>query len=55
MIRMHNIYIPEVVLLSQGQRSEPTTSNPFHGFGFGGQNGGFQMSFGIGQFQYLPS
>merc|ERR1719452_296399 len=33
----------------QGQRSEPTTNNPFSGFGFGGgQPGGFHMSFGIG-------
>ena len=34
----------------QGQRSEPTTNNPFNGFGFGGGNaGGFHMSFGIGR------
>merc|ERR1719323_253381 len=33
----------------QGQRAEPTTNNPFSGFGFGGgQPGGFHMSFGIG-------
>lgn len=37
----------------QGQRSEPTTNNPFSGFGFGGgQNGGFHMSFGIGAFPF---
>ena len=41
---------------SQGQRSEPTTSNPFSGFGFGGGQGagggGFHMSFGIGAFPF---
>ena len=40
----------------QGQRSEPTTSNPFSGFGFGGgqggAGGGFHMSFGIGAFPF---
>ena len=36
----------------QGQRSEPTTSNPFNGFGFGGNTGGFHMSFGIGAFPF---
>lgn len=37
----------------QGQRSEPTTNNPFSGFGFGGgQPGGFHMSFGIGAFPF---
>jgi len=37
----------------QGQRSEPTTNNPFSGFGFGGgQGGGFHMSFGIGAFPF---
>ena len=40
----------------QGQRSEPTTSNPFSGFGFGGGQGGggggFHMSFGIGAFPF---
>jgi len=36
----------------QGQRSEPTSSNPFHGFGFGGNTGGFHMSFGIGAFPF---
>jgi|ERR1712059_89619 len=37
----------------QGQRTEPTTSNPFSGFGFGGgQPGGFHMSFGIGAFPF---
>jgi len=36
-----------------GQRSEPTTSNPFSGFGFGGGNpAGFHMSFGIGAFPF---
>jgi len=38
----------------QGQRSEPTTNNPFSGFGFGGgqPGGGFHMSFGIGAFPF---
>jgi len=40
----------------QGQRSEPTSSNPFSGFGFGGGQGGggggFHMSFGIGAFPF---
>lgn len=37
----------------QGQRTEPTTNNPFSGFGFGGgQPGGFHMSFGIGAFPF---
>merc|ERR1719384_1017142 len=38
----------------QGQRTEPTTSNPFSGFGFGGgqPGGGFHMSFGIGAFPF---
>jgi len=34
----------------QGQRSEPESSGPFPGFGFG--DGGFHMSFGIGAFPF---
>merc|ERR1719483_1896183 len=37
----------------QGQRSEPTTDNPFSGFSFGGgQPGGSHMSVGIGGFPF---
>ena len=52
----HQCFRDKVPPRPQGQRSEPTTSNPFSGFGFGGGQGGggggFHMSFGIGAFPF---
>ena len=36
----HQCFRDKVPPRPQGQRSEPTTSNPFSGFGFGGGQGG---------------
>ena len=55
-VHSQNVFRDKVPPRPQGQRSEPTTSNPFSGFRFGGGQGGggggFHMSFGIGAFPF---